>query len=89
VGVLSWILFGLIAGALAKFIIPGKDPGGCMITILIGILGSLIGGFVGNRVLNIGSVTGFNVRSLGIAILGSIILLLLTRFLLVKRPRKR
>ena len=46
-GFLSWILFGLIAGALAKFIIPGKDPGGCLATVGIGIVGSVIGGFVG------------------------------------------
>ena len=44
---LSWILFGLIAGALAKWILPGKDPGGCLVTILIGIAGALIGGFLG------------------------------------------
>lgn len=42
-GILSWILFGLIAGAIAKFIMPGKDPGGCLVTILIGILGAQIG----------------------------------------------
>jgi uncharacterized membrane protein YeaQ/YmgE (transglycosylase-associated protein family) len=89
VGFLSWILFGLIAGALAKFIMPGKDPGGCLVTVLIGIIGSVIGGFVGNRVFGIESVTGFNLRSLGIAILGAIILLLLFRLLLQKRPLKR
>jgi uncharacterized membrane protein YeaQ/YmgE (transglycosylase-associated protein family) len=89
VGFLSWILFGLIAGALAKFIMPGKDPGGCLVTVLIGIIGSVIGGFVGNRVFGIESVTGFNLRSLGIAILGAIILLVLFRLFLTKRPQKR
>ncbi|MEX1184313.1 MAG: GlsB/YeaQ/YmgE family stress response membrane protein [Gemmatimonadota bacterium] len=87
-GVLSWILFGLIAGAIAKFIMPGKDPGGCIGTILIGILGAVIGGYVGNRVLDIGTVTGFNVRSFGIAILGAVILLVLYRLLLQRRPQR-
>lgn len=85
-GVLSWILFGLIAGAIAKFIMPGKDPGGCIGTIIIGILGALIGGFIGTELLDFGTVTGFNVRSFGIAILGAIVLLSLYRLLLARRP---
>jgi uncharacterized membrane protein YeaQ/YmgE (transglycosylase-associated protein family) len=86
VGVVSWILFGLVAGAIAKFIMPGKDPGGCIGTVLIGIAGAVIGGFIGNELLDIGTVTGFNLTSFGIAILGAIILLLLYRLLLEKRP---
>lgn len=84
---LSWILFGLIAGAIAKFIMPGKDPGGCIGTIIIGILGALIGGFIGTELLDFGTVTGFNARSFGIAILGAIILLSIYRLLLVRQPR--
>ncbi|HUF49931.1 MAG TPA: GlsB/YeaQ/YmgE family stress response membrane protein [Longimicrobiales bacterium] len=84
--VLSWMLFGLIAGAIAKYIMPGKDPGGCIGTIIIGMIGAAIGGFIGTRLLGIGTVTGFNPRSLGIAILGSIILLLLYRLFLERRP---
>lgn len=87
-GVLAWILFGLIAGAIAKFIMPGKDPGGCIGTTLIGIMGSVIGGFVGSEIFEFGGVTGFNLRSFGIAILGAIILLLLYRLLLERRPRR-
>jgi uncharacterized membrane protein YeaQ/YmgE (transglycosylase-associated protein family) len=68
---------------------PGKDPGGCLGTVVIGILGAVIGGFVGSERLNFGSVTGFNVRSLGIAILGAIILLSLYRLFIEKRPRRR
>jgi uncharacterized membrane protein YeaQ/YmgE (transglycosylase-associated protein family) len=86
VGIAAWILFGLIAGAIAKFIMPGKDPGGCIGTVLIGIAGAVIGGFIGNELLDIGTVTGFNLTSFGIAILGAIILLLLYRLLLEKRP---
>jgi uncharacterized membrane protein YeaQ/YmgE (transglycosylase-associated protein family) len=67
---------------------PGKDPGGCLGTVVIGILGAVIGGFVGSELLDIGSVTGFNVRSFGIAILGAIILLTLYRLFIQKRPRR-
>jgi uncharacterized membrane protein YeaQ/YmgE (transglycosylase-associated protein family) len=88
VGVVSWILFGLVAGAIAKFIMPGKDPGGCIGTTIIGILGAVIGGFLGNELFDVGPVTGFNARSLGIAILGAIILLTLYRLLLERRPRR-
>jgi uncharacterized membrane protein YeaQ/YmgE (transglycosylase-associated protein family) len=86
-GIAAWILFGLIAGAIAKFIMPGKDPGGCIGTIIIGILGSVIGGFVGTELFDFGTVTGFNLRSFGIAILGAIILLTLYRLVLERRPR--
>jgi uncharacterized membrane protein YeaQ/YmgE (transglycosylase-associated protein family) len=86
VGILSWVIFGLIAGAIAKFIMPGKDPGGCIGTVIIGILGAVIGGYVGTALLDFGTVTGFNVRSFGIAIVGAIILLTLYRLLLERRP---
>jgi uncharacterized membrane protein YeaQ/YmgE (transglycosylase-associated protein family) len=73
-GILSWIVFGLVAGALAKLIMPGKDPGGIIVTILIGIAGAVVGGFIGNA-LGFGSVSGFNFRSFVVAIAGSLILL--------------
>lgn len=83
---LSWLLFGLLAGATAKLIMPGKDPGGCLVTIAIGIIGSVIGGFIGERLLGYGGAAGFTLRSLGLAILGSILLLALYRLLLERRP---
>jgi uncharacterized membrane protein YeaQ/YmgE (transglycosylase-associated protein family) len=73
-GILSWIVFGLIAGVLAKLIMPGNDPGGVIVTILIGIAGAVIGGFIANG-LGFGSVNGFDFRSFIIAIVGSLILL--------------
>jgi uncharacterized membrane protein YeaQ/YmgE (transglycosylase-associated protein family) len=79
-GILSWIVFGLIAGALAKLIMPGKDPGGVIVTILIGIAGAVVGGFIGNA-LGFGGVSGFNLRSLLIAIVGSLLLLALYRMM--------
>lgn len=73
-GIISWIIFGLIAGAIAKLLMPGDDPGGIFITILIGIAGALIGGFIGSA-LGLGTVTGFDFGSFVIAILGAILLL--------------
>jgi len=73
-GILAWILFGLIAGAIAKWIMPGKDPGGFIITILIGIAGAVIGGFIG-RALGLGSVNSFSLYSFLMAIGGSLLLL--------------
>jgi uncharacterized membrane protein YeaQ/YmgE (transglycosylase-associated protein family) len=87
-GILAWIAFGLIAGAIAKFIMPGKDPGGCLGTVVIGILGAVIGGFISTELLDIGTVTGFNIRSFGIAILGAIVLLILYRLFIERRPKK-
>jgi uncharacterized membrane protein YeaQ/YmgE (transglycosylase-associated protein family) len=81
-GILSWILVGLVAGFLAKLILPGKDPGGFIVTILIGIAGGFLGGFIGS-LLGIGNVSGFNLTSILLAIGGAIILLLLYR--LVKK----
>ncbi len=53
--ILGWIVFGLIAGVIAKAIMPGRDPGGCIVTILIGIAGSLLGGFIGHYLLGYGT----------------------------------
>ena len=73
-GIISWIVLGLLAGLIAKWIMPGEDPGGIFITIAIGIVGAIIGGFIATS-LGFGGVEGFDFRSLVIAILGSIILL--------------
>jgi len=79
-GIITWIIFGLLAGLVAKFIMPGKDPGGFITTILIGIAGALVGGFIATS-LGYGSVDGFNLGSFIIAVLGSIILLFAYRLL--------
>jgi len=73
-GIISWIVFGLLAGILAKFVMPGDDGGGFVKTTVLGVGGALVGGFIGTR-LGFGDVTGFNVRSLAIAIAGSVALL--------------
>lgn len=79
-GVISWIIFGFIAGAIAKILHPGKDPGGCLITILLGIAGGVVGGYIGTK-MGWGRVAGFDLRSLGLAVLGSLIILIAYRLL--------
>lgn len=79
-GIISWIVMGLIVGLLARFILPGKDPRGFFITILLGIGGSLLGGYLGTT-FGLGSVTGFNLKSILIATGGAVIILLLYRAL--------
>ena len=65
---------GLVTGALAKWIMPGNDPGGLIVTILIGIAGAFVGGFIGTLV-GLGSVTGFDLVSMALAIGGALVLL--------------
>ena len=81
-GILSWILFGLVVGVIAKLLMPGRDPGGFIITILLGIAGALIGGFVGRAM-------GFYDANQGagwlMSILGAIILLALYRMMVRRR----
>ena len=77
-GVLSWIILGLIVGIIAKILTPGKDPGGFIMTIILGITGAYIGGFISSAI-GLGRVTGFDIRSLGIAVVGSILILLIYR----------
>ena len=72
-GMISWIVMGLVTGALAKWIMPGNDPGGLIVTILIGIAGAFVGGFIGTLV-GLGSVTGFDLVSMALAIGGALVL---------------
>jgi uncharacterized membrane protein YeaQ/YmgE (transglycosylase-associated protein family) len=75
-----WIVLGLIAGALAKFLMPGRDPTGCIFTVLLGVLGALLGGWLGTQ-LGWGRVTvgTFDLRSILIATFGAIVLLAIGR----------
>lgn len=77
-GLLSWLLLGLLVGALAKWIMPGPDPGGWIVTILLGIAGAFVGGFLASFV-GLGGATGFDLRSLAVATGGAIILLAVHR----------
>jgi uncharacterized membrane protein YeaQ/YmgE (transglycosylase-associated protein family) len=86
--VIGWIVLGLIAGAIAKAIMPGKDPGGIFITILLGVIGSVLGGFLGRALLGYGRVDsagdvsepGF-LMSLVLAVIGAIVLLAIYRLI--------
>jgi uncharacterized membrane protein YeaQ/YmgE (transglycosylase-associated protein family) len=80
-GIIGWIVVGLIAGVLAKLVMPGRDPGGIIVTILIGIAGGLLGGFIATK-MNIG---GGNFMNIVIATCGAILLLIIYR--LVNRGR--
>lgn len=81
-GILTWILFGLVVGIIAKLLMPGRDPGGFIVTILLGIAGALLGGFVGRALgwYGEGDAAGWIV-----SILGAIVLLALYRMMVRKR----
>lgn len=83
---LFWLLLGLIAGSLAKFLMPGRDPAGCIFTIMLGIVGALLGGVIGTW-LGWGTVSqgDLDFRSIGIATFGALLLLILGR--LVRRRK--
>jgi len=79
-GILSWIIVGLIAGVLAKWIMPGRDPGGIIVTILIGIVGAVIGGFLVGLVVGGDLISGINITTIIVATLGAIVLLAIYRW---------
>jgi len=79
-GILSWVVMGLLVGVVAKLIMPGDDPGGFFMTIILGIAGAFVGGFIA-RVLHVGDFTGFNLGSFVIATAGAIVILIGYRML--------
>jgi uncharacterized membrane protein YeaQ/YmgE (transglycosylase-associated protein family) len=78
IGIISWIVVGLIAGILGKLIMPGRDPGGFLLTVVIGMVGAIVGGLLVNLLGGVG-VTGFNIWSILVATLGAVVLLALYR----------
>ena len=88
-GFIGWIVLGLIAGVIAKLLMPGRDPGGCIITMLIGIVGALLGGFLSSRLLGIDRGDFFDLRTWVIAVVGALILLVIYRLLVGRRSRRR
>ncbi len=83
-GALSWVVLGLIAGALAKLILPGDDPKGLIVTGLIGAAGGVVGGVVGGFIgtaLGLGSLSGLDLGSIALAVLGAVVLLIAYRAL--------
>jgi len=80
-GILSWIVFGLIVGALARWLLPGRHPGGLVKTMLLGIGGALLGGYMGSR-LEFGTTNGFTLEGLAVATVGAVLVLVIYRVLL-------
>ncbi len=76
--VIFWIIFGLVVGVIANVIVPYPQEGGWLGTMVLGILGAILGGFLGNMVFGIG-ISGFNFPSLAVAVLGSLFLLFIGR----------
>lgn len=73
-GVIVWIIFGLISGAIAKLLMPRDIPGGFVMTVILGIIGAVVGGFIGTF-LGFGKVTGFNLHSFFVAVVGALVVL--------------
>jgi uncharacterized membrane protein YeaQ/YmgE (transglycosylase-associated protein family) len=88
-GFLGWIVLGLIAGAIAKLIMPGDDPGGIIVTMLLGIVGAVIGGFLGSRIFGVGLESFWNLQTWIVAIIGSLILLVIYRLVAGRRTAGR
>lgn len=73
-GILAWIIFGLIAGAIAKFIMPGNQGMGWLMTIILGIVGAFVGGWIGTM-LGLGTTDDFSIGSIALAVVGSLVVL--------------
>ena len=76
-GIIGWIILGLAAGAIAKAILPGNEGGGWLITLLLGVVGALLGGFIGSAVFGIGLEGFFSIQTWLLAIGGAIVVLLI------------
>lgn len=88
-GIIAFLILGLLAGAIAKAILPGDDPGGIIVTMLIGVVGALLGGFLAGALFDVNPVDEFFSLSTWVtAILGSILLLLIYRMVTGNRARR-
>ena len=83
--IFGWIIFGLIAGAIAKLLMPGNDPGGWIVTMLLGIAGAVLGGWIGNALWGSAGATDWSIGSFALAIGGAILLLALYRMFVGRR----
>ncbi len=84
-GIISWIVFGLLAGVIAKLLMPGLDPGGCIITMLLGIAGAFVGGVLYRLLTGREVFFQFDLGSFVVAILGAIVLLAIYRLVVGRR----
>lgn len=79
-GIIATLVLGLIAGSLAKLVMPGEQGGGIFVTMLLGVVGSFVGSFIGSALLN-KPVTGFNFGSIALSVLGALIVLAIWGFI--------
>ncbi len=84
-GIISWIVFGLIAGIIAKLIMPGRDPGGCIITMLLGVAGAFVGGFLYRLFTGREVFFQFDLGSMVVAVLGAVAILAIYRLVAGRR----
>ncbi|HAR8976071.1 TPA: GlsB/YeaQ/YmgE family stress response membrane protein [Salmonella enterica] len=80
-GIIAWIIFGLIAGVIAKLLMPGRDGGGFILTCILGIVGAVVGGWLATMSGIGGSISGFNLHSFLVAVVGAIVVLVIFRLL--------
>ena len=80
-GIIAWIIFGLIAGIIAKLIMPGRDGGGVILTCILGIVGAVVGGWLATMFGIGGTISGFNLHSFLVAVVGAILVLGVFRLL--------
>ena len=83
--IISWIVFGLIAGIIAKLLMPGRDPGGCIITMLLGVAGAFVGGFLYRLLTGQDVFFRFDLGSLLVAVVGAIVILVIYRLIAGRR----
>ncbi|MEU7855465.1 GlsB/YeaQ/YmgE family stress response membrane protein [Nonomuraea sp. NPDC049141] len=89
-GIIAWIILGLVAGIVARALVPGKDPQGLIITFVLGVAGALLGGFVATQVFHVAGVQGFfNLSTWVCAIVGAAVLLFAYNVLTGQRPHRR
>lgn len=84
-GFIGWIVLGLLAGAIAKAIMPGRDPGGVIMTMLLGVVGALLGGFLGSRIFGVSLGEFWSLQTWLLAIIGSVIILAIYRLIAGRR----
>ncbi|ECH0960743.1 TPA: GlsB/YeaQ/YmgE family stress response membrane protein [Salmonella enterica] len=80
-GIIAWIVFGLIAGVIAKLLMSGRDGGGFILTCILGIVGAVVGGWLATMFGIGGSISGFNLHSFLVAVVGAIMVLVIFRLL--------
>lgn len=86
-GIIGWIVLGLIVGAIAKLIMPGKDPGGIIITMLLGVVGAFLGGYIGKWIFGTGLNEFWSIRTWLLAIVGSLIVLGIYRVIVGRKAK--